>query len=468
MKTKPILIVDDESSMRMMLAESLMSCGYEVETLGNGTDALKEFQKDKFEIVITDMKMPGMSGTDLLRGIKEISPEVPVIIITAYGTVNAAVEAMKEGASDFIMKPFSLEHLELVVKRLIAENSGNGDGLKQKTQGDPLPGKTIITQDKKVLDILKLMKSISGSKASVLIQGESGTGKELIARYIHRHSDRADMPFVAINCAAIPDNLLESEMFGYERGAFTGATQRKPGKFEMADKGTLLLDEISEMEPRLQAKLLRVVQESVVDRLGGKDPVPVDVRIISTTNRDIKKDIAGKKFREDLFFRLNVMPVKIPPLRERRGDISVLCGYFLEKYGCMNGIKKPELSEQAMKMLEDYDWPGNVREIENVIERALLISGGDVILPEHLYLGEGEEKSEGDKKRQPAVRASETVAPENITLKELEKEMIFKTLEKTNGNKTMASKILDISVRTIRNKLNEYKNEHRTSNSEKQ
>jgi|LGVF01.1.fsa_nt_gb two-component system response regulator FlrC len=456
MKRETILIVDDEPSMRLALSESLESCGYEICTSEDGVDALKKFHDDRFSVVITDMRMPKMSGMEVLRGIKKISPRTPVIVITAYGTVNTAIEAMKEGASDFIMKPFSLEHLESVIKGAVAENGEKKDELGYETKKCSITEKSIITKDKKMLDLLELLRNVSKSKSTILMQGESGTGKELLARYIHKHSNRANMRFVAVNSAAIPYNLLESEMFGYEKGAFTGASQRKLGKFELANGGTLLLDEISEMSLNLQAKFLRVIQESEIDRLGGKDSVPLDIRIIATTNKDLKKCVAEKKFRDDLYYRLGVIPIKIPPLRERRTDITLLAEHFLENYSRLNKISKPTLSKEVADILESQEWPGNVRELENVIERAVLISGGKIILPEHLYL-EGD-YLENLNSRQPATTVSKAFTSQDITLKEMEKEFILETLEKTGGNKTKASKILGISLRTIRNKINEYEN----------
>lgn len=455
MKTKRVLVVDDEPSMRIALSESLESCGYKVEVSESGADALEKFQEDKFEVVITDMRMSGIGGMDVLRGIKKVSSKTPVIVITAYGTVNTAVEAMKEGAADFIMKPFSIDHLESLVKRVVNQKNGNrGDGSKHDLNGCLSLEKTIITGDERMLALLELLKGVSKSKSSILIQGESGTGKELVARHIHRHSNRANMPFVAVNCAAIPHNLLESEMFGHEKGAFTGASRMRLGKFELASGGTLLLDEIGEMDVKLQVKLLRVIQESEVDRLGSKTSVPVDVRIISTTNADLKKYIKDKKFRSDLYYRLNVIPVKIPPLRERKGDVLLLCRHFLEKYSLLGRAAKPVLSEEVEQILESYSWPGNVRELENVIERAVLLAGGERILPEHLYL-----EKEVEMNRQPVEASLKSAASENTTLKEMERRLIFKTLEKAEGNRTRASAILGVSVRTIRNKLNEYKKE---------
>ncbi|OPY88473.1 MAG: Transcriptional regulatory protein ZraR [Syntrophaceae bacterium PtaU1.Bin231] len=307
-----------------------------------------------------------------------------------------------------------------------------------------------------MLSLLSMLKGIAKSKSSVLIQGESGTGKELIARFIYRHGNRRQRPFVAVNCAAIPHNLLESEMFGYERGAFTGASQRKIGKFELADGGTLLLDEISEMDVQLQAKLLRVIQESEVDRVGGKEPTPVDVRILATTNADLKTAIEEKRFRGDLYYRINVIPVKVPPLRERKGDIGILSEHFLKKYSSVNECGTPRLSRESLAVLQSHSWPGNIRELENIMERAVLICAGGEILPEHLGL-EGQARPAA-----PAPRAVEPAAGEAAacagaaTLGEMEKNMIFETLRKVNGNKTKASKILGISVRTMRNKLHEY------------
>ena len=446
---KQILIADDDLSMRQALAESLESCGFEVETAENGADALQKFQKGKFEVVVTDMRMPKMTGMDVLRGIKEISPQTPVILITAYGTVKTAVEAMKEGAAEFIMKPFSLDDLEFAVKNVLVVNK---DGEAGNIEEACPAAMEIITQDPAILAILKLLKNVARSKSTILIYGESGTGKELFARYVYRHGSRKNMPFVAVNCAAIPHNLLESEMFGYEKGAFTGALQKKAGRFELAHGGTLLLDEISEMDIQLQAKLLRVIQESEVDRLGGKAPVPIDVRIIATTNAELKQRIGEKTFREDLYYRLNVIPVKIPPLRERSRDIALLVEHFLNKYSHINGRQKPELTNDSFDVVKNYPWPGNVRELENVMERAVLVCNSNLITPEHLSL----EYVMGAITAAPAGNAGHTAAGEDQTLRDMEKSLIFDTLNKVQGNRTKASKILGISVRTMRNKLHEY------------
>jgi two-component system response regulator FlrC len=453
-----LLIVDDDSSMRMALYESLTSCGYEVETAENGADALTKFKEGNFAGVVTDMRMPKMSGMDVLKGVKRISPETPVILITAYGTVSTAVDAMKEGASEFIMKPFSLDDLEFAVKNVLAAGARSKEDKGGTGDEASYPIREIITQDRKIIDLLDMLKTVAGSKSSVLIEGESGTGKELFARFVYRHSSRRRMPFVAVNCAAIPAQLLESEMFGYEKGAFTGAAVKKLGKFELADGGTLLLDEISEMDINLQAKLLRVIQESEVDRLGGKMPVSVDVRIIATTNANLLERIEEKTFRSDLYYRLNVIPVRVPPLRDRSGDITLLADHFLMKYSEINEKEMPVLTEAAKEVLHSHSWPGNVRELENIIERAVLICQNGRILPEDLLMdaGQGGGSSPKNDEREIFQLRQEIDAEEENTLREMEKKMIFSTLDRVNWNKTKASRILGISVRTMRNKLNEY------------
>jgi two-component system response regulator FlrC len=455
MRKNRILVVDDDRAMRLALAESLESCGYDIVAAENGREALEKFKKGKFDLVVTDMKMPGMTGIEVLRSVKELSPEMPVILITAYGTVGTAVEAMKEGAAEFIMKPFSLDDLEAVVKRVL--NTFTKKSLQK--QEIVHPGQRIITKDPKFLSILETLKNVAKSKSSIMIQGESGTGKELLAKYIHYHSPRRNQSFVAVNCAAIPDNLLESEMFGYEKGAFTGASQRKLGKFELAHTGSLLLDEVSEMDIHLQAKLLRVIQESEVDRLGGNAPIPVDVRIIATTNVHLATAIEGKTFRSDLYYRLNVIPVKIPPLRERNGDILYLTDHFLEKFAGERGLETPRLSDHAAALLKAYPFPGNVRELENIIERAVLMTDGSHISVESLCLDPREDEtgarlsnSDGD----PSPARDTTPLNPVKTLKDVEKTLICETLNRVEGNKTKAAKLLGISVRTLWNKVNEY------------
>ncbi|MDZ4164833.1 MAG: sigma-54 dependent transcriptional regulator [Smithellaceae bacterium] len=459
MAKKAILVVDDDLSMLAALSEALSSCGYEVETAGNGVEALRKFKAERFQLVITDLRMPKMGGMEVLREIKTSSPGTPVIVITAYGTVSTAVEAMKIGASEFIMKPFSLDELEGAVTNVLATTCEEEAGSR-----GPASAPDIITQDARIRSIMDMMKVVAKSKCTILIQGESGTGKELLAKFVYRQSNRRNMPFVAINCAAIPDNLLESEMFGYEKGAFTGANQRKAGKFELADGGTLLLDEISEMGMHLQAKLLRVLQEGEVDRLGGKAPLPVDVRIIATTNADLKLCVANKTFREDLFYRLNVIPIKVPALRDRKGDIPLLSDHLLREVAAENGKPLLGFDPRSLSLLEKSSWPGNIRELKNTIERAILMCSTNIIKPEELFLEQDSFHTgavENTSLTSRPIKGSdgksmEAVFPENKTLWEMERSLILETLEKVNGNKTVASKLLGISVRTMRNKLNEY------------
>lgn len=443
----PILIADDESDMRMALTHALNRNGYSVEAASNGIEALEKFKRGKFSLVIADMKLPKMSGMEVLGEVKKISPQIPVIMITANGTIENAVEAMQEGASDYILKPFSAEVLESVVKK-VGRNSNGQRKVKLETM-DLSKGSRqtkVVTQDPRSLNILRLAKKIAPSRATVLIQGESGTGKEVFALFIHRHSGKAERPYVAINCASLPDGLAESELFGHEKGSFTGATNKKIGKFELANHGTIVLDEISEMSMPIQAKLLRAIQERVIDRVGGSKPIPIDVRIIAISNENLRKAVNKGKFREDLFYRVNVIPFTIPPLRERKGDIPLLVQHFLEKYSSLNGRGMATISDEALSALMGLEWKGNVRELENTIERATLLTEHETILPEHLFL----EDAANDKHKPIQIRPG-------MTVKEMEKELIFKTLQEVNDNRTHAADMLGVSIRTLRNKLREYK-----------
>ncbi len=446
MEGNHILVVDDESSMRLALSEALKRGGYGVDTATDGFEALQKFRRERFQMVITDVKMPKMSGVEVLKEIKRISPQTPVIMVTAYGTIQNAVEAMKEGASDYILKPFSYEDLESAVRRTMISNA-RSVARRERSGGGRVKNRVIVTQNRKMEKLLDLARNIASSNATVLIQGESGTGKELVARYIYENSPRRDKPFVAINCAAIPENLLESELFGHEKGAFTGAATRRIGKFEMANHGTILLDEISEMSLQLQAKLLRVLQEFELDRIGGKTSIPIDVRVICTTNEDLRRVVDEGKFREDLFYRLNVIPLTIPPLRERKEDIPLLVEHFLKGNGEKEGVSREvAVSQEAEALLQKYDWKGNVRELENFIQRAALVCEDGVIEPRHFFLdGVVESQSES------------SGVPVGSTLREMEKQLILKTLEEVGGNRTHAAKVLGISIRTLRNKLNEYR-----------
>lgn len=456
MEKNHILVVDDEGSMRLAISEALKRVGYAVDTATDGFDALQKFRKERFHMVISDVKMPKMSGLNVLKEIKRISPQTSVIMVTAYGTIQNAVDAMKEGASDYILKPFSYEDLESAVRRvMIMSDPWPGQGRGRSGEGRS-KSRVIVTQHPKMQKLLDLARNIASSSATVLIQGESGTGKELLARFVFENSPRRDKPFVVINCAAIPENLLESELFGHEKGAFTGALNQRIGKFEMANHGTILLDEISEMSLQLQAKLLRVLQEFELDRVGGKTPITIDVRVIATTNEDLLRRVDEGKFREDLFYRLNVIPLTIPSLRERKEDIPLLVDHFLGRNGEKGCARKGiTISQEAQALLFKYDWKGNVRELENFIERAALVCEDGVIEPRHFFL-DGAVRSETEPRGVPV----------GSTLREMEKQLILKTLEEVRGNRTHAAKVLGISIRTLRNKLNEYRVEE-TENREK-
>lgn len=454
MQNKSILVVDDEAQARMMLSSMLSHTGYNVDSASGGVEALNKFEENDYGLVITDVVMPEMSGMELLGKVKKISPNVPVIMVTGHGTINNTVEAMQKGAFDYILKPFSSKAIETAVKR--AGLSSNGTTQPTLEINQPGPGskaKEIITRDGTLLNILKTAKNVSPSNATVLIQGESGTGKELLASFIHQHGRGDKAPYVAVNCAALPDSLAESELFGHEKGSFTGAVVRKTGKFEMAGRGTIVLDEISEMTLPLQAKILRVLQEREIDRVGGGKTVPIHARVIAISNINLKKAVKEGKFREDLFYRVNVVALTIPPLRQRRGDISLLAEHFLEKHSRNNNKKKPRLSDKAMPILLNHAWRGNIRELENTMERAVLLGESEVITAENLCLEEsGFDAFSDDTKINIPLKSG-------ITVRDMEKKLIFKTLKDLNDNRTHAAELLGISIRTLRNKLREYREE---------
>ncbi|GAB4443425.1 MAG: sigma-54 dependent transcriptional regulator [bacterium] len=428
---KNVLAVDDDLEMRNALKEALERLDFNVVVAKDGEEALLKAQKEKFSLIVSDMMMPKMDGLSFLRQIRKMGLLVPVLIITGFGTIESAVEAMKLGAADYIMKPFSFDSLKKAIENLIPRVCEDKD---------------LIYASDEMKKIVNLATGLAQSDITVLIYGESGTGKEVLARFIHKNSKRSDKHFVAVNCAAIPENLLESELFGYEKGAFTGAVERRIGKFEKAQNGTILLDEIGEMAILLQAKLLRVLQEKEFDRVGGKEPVKIDVRVIATTNRDLKKECEKGNFREDLYYRLNVFPIKLPPLRERKEDIEVLSEHFLHKYNIKINKNIVGIEKEAMIKLKNHYWKGNVRELENVIQRAVFMCQKNYISSDDLYFEEEQAKS--------------NVSVENYkgSLRVVEKELIFKTLEETKWNKTKAADILGITVRTLRNKLKEYGN----------
>jgi len=423
---KSILVVDDDQQMRAAMKEAVVRMGYQTVVAEDPVDALKKLEDMSVSMIITDMKMPKMDGLSFIREARKRIGSLPILVITGYATVESAVDVMKEGVCDYLIKPFSFDDLTNTIEAIMSRDDNNS--------------KEIITSDENMKNLLQLTGSVAASDMTVLILGESGTGKEVLARYIHKASRRSKKPLVAVNCAAIPDNLLESELFGHEKGAFTGALEKKAGKFELAHGGTILLDEIGEMTATLQAKLLRVLQEKEIDRIGGKQPVPVDVRVIATTNRDLQKEIEEGRFREDLYFRLSVFPILLPPLRERPEDIRLLSGHFAEKFAKELNKTLSGFSDEAVEFLRTRRWKGNIRELENAVHRAVLIARGELIGVEDFML-------EGNVS-QGAVNEG--------SIKDMEMDLIAKTLETTNGNKTQAARLLGVSVRTIRNKLNGY------------
>lgn len=440
MKTLPILIVEDDEALREALTDTLQLSRYVVLNANDGKQALEVLKTQAVGLVITDVQMPNMTGLALLHEIKSRWPNVPVLLMTAYGVISQAVEAMREGACDYLTKPFEVNELLLrVAQWMLPATVGHDNDVA-------------ITDDPATSALYAMALKVAVTPATVMITGESGTGKEVLARYIHSHSSRADKPFVAVNCAAIPDNLLEATMFGYEKGAFTGAVQAQAGKFEQAQGGTLLLDEISEMPLALQAKLLRVLQEREVERVGGNKAIALDVRIIATSNRDMKEEVAKNRFREDLYYRLNVFPLHISPLRERLQDILPLALHFLQAMAGSvdrNGLKFSPGAEQA---LLQYAWPGNAREMENVVQRAVILASGDTIAVEHLHLP----STAGVTAPLMEMAAENEPMPGN-GLKSLEKAHIMNTLASVHGSRKLAAQKLGMSERTLRHKLQQYR-----------
>ncbi|MCB9769858.1 MAG: sigma-54-dependent Fis family transcriptional regulator [Candidatus Omnitrophica bacterium] len=441
-----ILIVDDEAGIRSIL-KRVLSKHHETAEAADGQTAVDKVREWRPDILICDLKMPEMDGMEVLRRVQEIDPDLVSVMITAHGTVETAVEAMKLGAFDYFRKPFDVEEVKVVVDKALSIRNLKEEVTtlkKQVRERDRLD--RIIGKSQKMRESFDLIEQVAPSKSTVLITGESGTGKEMIARAIHAHSPRSEKNFVAVNCAAISGELLESELFGHEKGSFTGAVSSKTGKFELANGGTLFLDEIGEMDPKLQAKLLRVLQENEIDRVGGTKPIPVDVRVIASTNRSLRDQIKKGDFREDLFYRLNVVNITFPALRERKEDIPILADHFVRKYAEENGKEIEGIEPDALETLMKFNWPGNVRELENVIERAVVLCRGKSIdsasLPAEI--------------REPEVREGLDIRV-GMTTMEAERMLILETLKTYEWNRTRAAELLGISIRTLRNKLNEYR-----------
>jgi two-component system, NtrC family, response regulator AtoC len=440
-----ILVVEDEPKLRRLLELQLGEDGLRVRAADTAETGLKLLNQEAFDLVVTDFKLPGMSGLEFLHAIKRVNTNLPVIVMTAYGTVETAVEAMKAGASDYVLKPFSLEELVLVIRKELAsrairdENRALREALGQRYEYN-----NVVATSDKMQAVLALVERVAASNATVLLGGESGVGKDLIARAIHENSRRAADPFVKINSTAIPENLLESELFGYEKGAFSGAVSSKPGKFELADKGTLFLDEIGDVPPAVQVKLLRVLQDREFERLGGTKTLKVDVRLIAATNRDLRAALEEGTFREDLYYRLNVVAIDIPPLREHKEDIPALAAFFLEKLARESGQPVRSLAPDALRKLIDYHWPGNVRELENILARGVTLASGEVLDAADIHLD-----SPGTR-----IAASSTAAlPPGMTLEQWEDEMIREALRRANGNKSQAARALGLSRNALRYRL---------------
>ncbi|AKU91278.1 sigma-54-dependent transcriptional regulator [Vulgatibacter incomptus] len=465
-----ILIVDDEPNLRKVLAATLKREGYEVEQAADGEQAIERFDEGGIDVVVSDLVMPKVGGFDVLRHVLEKAPDVPVILITAHGTVDSAVQAIKTGAFDYITKPFEQSELRQVIAKAARTRDLTRNNLSGPFEGEKLPSR-IVGQSQAIQDIYRIVEKVADTPSTVLITGESGTGKELVAQALHRGSSRRNQPLIKINCAAIPKDLMESELFGYERGAFTGAVTSKPGRFELADGGTLFLDEIGEIPIEMQVKLLRALQESEFERVGGVKTLKVDVRLIAATNRDLHKEIQAGRFREDLFYRLNVVPVSLPALRDRRSDIPLLVEFFREKYNRKLNKRIDAVEPEAMEALQAYAWPGNIRELENLMERSLLFADGPTIrhedLPENLreiapVAHAALPAPAFVSVSVPAAAPSHTDASASMkdivkgAAAALERDLITRALDETGGNVTQAAKKLQISRKSLQNKMKEF------------
>jgi DNA-binding NtrC family response regulator len=442
-----ILIVEDEPKMRRLLELSLGEEGFTTHAAADAEIGLQILNREKIDLVLTDVQLPGMNGFDFLRAVKRVNASIPIVMMTAYGTVESAVEAMKLGASDYVLKPFSLEEMVLVIRKELSthqlreENRSLREALGQRYQYE-----NIVAQSEKMQSVLALVERVAPTNATVLLGGESGVGKDLIARAIHQHSQRASGPLVKINSTAIPENLLESELFGYEKGAFSGATHTKPGKFELADKGTLFLDEIGDVPPAIQVKLLRVLQDREFERLGGTKTLKVDVRLVAATNRDLRAALEEGSFREDLYYRLNVVSIDIPPLREHKEDIPALAAFFLQRFAKESGAPVKSITPAAGKTLMDFHWPGNVRELENVIQRAVTLCPRDALDVDDIQI---------DHRTSSSSSSDGPLLPEGMTLEKWEQEIIREALRRANGNKSQAARALGLSRNALRYRLSQ-------------
>ncbi len=450
-KTK-ILVVDDEQLIRWSIEQNLKKQGYEVLTAPTGEDALKLVREEQPELILLDIQMPGISGMEVLEKVKEFDEDIVVIMVTAHGGLETAVSAMRLGAYDYINKPFNLDELAIVIRKALENSSLRREVAGLRSEHKKVGSPNIIGASRHMKNVLAMMEKVAKSEAAtVLVQGESGTGKELVAKWIHYKSNRADKPFVAINCAAVPVTLLESELFGHEKGAFTDAKVTKKGLFELADGGTIFLDEIGDMEIGMQAKLLRFLEDRTFRRIGGAKVIAVDIRIISATNKDLLKAIEDKSFRNDLYYRLQVIPIFLPPLRERREDILPLANHFIENYNREFNKHVKGISGMAEKMLAEYNWPGNIRELKNVIERAIILGNEETLLLEHLPL----EIIAKSASSAPPV-TSIKLPPEGVDIEEVEKELIRQALDSSEWNQSKAAKKLNLGIDAFRYRMKKF------------
>jgi DNA-binding NtrC family response regulator len=453
-----ILIVDDEANLRRTLAEILHARGYAIVEADDGATAIELLRTTKPDLIFSDWKMPRVSGQEFMQHLRGHShlASIPVIVITAYGSSHSAIEAVRLGAYDFVTKPFDLDEIVLTAERALDHSALNREVIRlhSKAAQDSVSGAgRLIGASGPMLDVFIMIGRVAETDSTVLICGESGTGKELVAEAIHSYSQRKEKPFVVVNCAALPDNLLETELFGHERGAFTGAVGRKTGRFEMAEGGTIFLDEIGELSPGLQSKLLRVLQERTFERVGGTETIKGNFRVLAATNRDLEASVREKVFREDLYYRLNVVRIQVPPLRERRSDIVPLAEHFLQQYSEKNGFEMVGFSDEAILMLQNYFYSGNVRELENMVERAVLMARGRVIMPEH-FPAKASPRSNGDAHH---LEVDLFALPFHKSIAELEKRLISKVLKESGGNKSEAANRLQINRRLLYNKIEEHK-----------
>src|SRR5437588_642941 len=441
-----ILIVEDEPKMRRLLEISLGEDGHVVHTAPEAETGLKCLRREAIDLVLTDLKLPGMNGLEFLQEAKRLDAGMPIVVMTAYGSVETAVDAMKAGASDYVLKPFTMAEMKLVVrKELDVQKMRNENRSLREALGKRYHYQNIVANSSKMQEVLALVARVAPTHSTVLLGGESGVGKDLIARAIHQNSRRSSGPFIKINSTAIPDNLFESELFGYERGAFTGANTSKPGKFELADKGSLFLDEIGDVPTLIQVKLLRVLQEREFERLGGTKTLKVDVRLVAATNKDLRAALEQGTFREDLYYRLNVVPIDIPPLREHKEDIPELVKHFLARFSQQNGKEIEIITQPALKLLMDYHWPGNVRQLENTVERAVALSSDEIIDVDDIHLDSGSTRNHAS--------TTTPVLPEGMTLEQWEDEIIREALRRANGNKSQAARMLGLSRNALRYRL---------------